>query len=353
MQFFFPAPLVLVGATLALLAGCHTKPDDAKGGKGGKKDNGPALVDVLVARPSAVTDSLEANGAVVANDYVELHPEVNGRLTFLQVNEGQRIGKGTVIARINDADLQAQLQKTRALLQVSRLSQDRLQKLLAVQGVNQADYDLAVSQVRSNEADAAYTQAMLAKTIIRAPFAGVLGLRQVSPGAYVTPATIIATLQADTKLKVDFTLPEASGGIVRPGTVVTVRLSGNPPRRYAATVQALESQVNQTTRNLTVRALLPAGAQVSPGTFAKVSVSTGAARRSVLLPTNAIMPGDKSDQVVLVKNGKAVMQNVTTGDRQNDQIAVVSGLAAGDSVVTNGVLFTQPGKAVKVRKAKK
>jgi len=310
-------------------------------------------VDVLVARPSSVTDSVEANGAVVANDFVELHPEVNGRLTLLQVNEGQRVRKGTVIARINDADLQAQLQKTRALLQVSRLSQNRLEKLLKVQGVNQADYDLAVSQVRSNEADAAYTQAMLAKTIVRAPFDGVLGLRQVSPGAYVTPTTIIATLQADTKLKVDFTLPEANSGIVQPGTVVTVHLTGNPPRRYSAKVLAQESQVNQTTRNLTVRAQLPAGAQASPGAFARVSVPTGAARRSVILPTNAIMPGDKSDQVVLVKHGKAVMQDVQTGDRQNDQIAVVSGLAPGDSVVTNGVLFTQPGKPVKVRKAKK
>ncbi len=352
MRFFSAAPLLIASTALALLAGCHAKTDSAKEGKGGKKNTGPALVDVLVARPTAVTDSLEANGAVVANDYVELHPEVNGRLTFLNVQEGRRVSKGTVIARINDADLQATLQKTRAQLQVSRLSQDRLEKLLKVQGVNQADYDLAVSQVRSYQADAAYSQAMIAKTVIRAPFTGVLGLRQVSPGAYVTPATIIATLQADTKLKVDFTLPEANGSVVRPGSVVTVQLAGTPPRRYPATVVAQESQVNQTTRNLTVRAQLPAGAQASPGAFARVSVAIGAARRSVLLPTNALLPGDKSDQVVLVKQGKAVLQNVRTGDRQNDQIAIVSGLAAGDSVVTNGVLFTQPGKPVKVRKAK-
>ena len=350
MRFLTSARPLLACGTLALLAACSSKADE-KGGKDSKKNNGPALVDVLVARPSVVTDSIEANGAVVANDFVELHPEVNGRLTFLQVNEGQRVGKGSIIARINDADLQATLQKTRALLQVSRLSQNRLEKLLKIQGVNQADYDLAVSQVRSNEADAAYTQAMLAKTVIRAPFTGVLGLRQVSPGAYVTPTTIIATLQANTNLKVDFTLPEANGGVVHPGAVVTVRLAGNPPRRYPATVLAQESQLNQTTRNLTVRALLPAGAQASPGAFAKVSVSTGAARSSVLLPTNAIMPGDKSDQVVLVKNGKAVMRDVRTGNRQEDQITVISGLAVGDSVVTNGVLFTQPGKPVKVRKA--
>jgi membrane fusion protein (multidrug efflux system) len=355
MRFLTLARLTSACGALTLLAACHAKPDEAKGGgkeKDGKKNNGPALVDVLVARPSSVSDSVEANGTVVANDFVELHPEVSGRITALNVQEGHRVTQGTVIARINDADLRAQLQKTNAVLQVSQLSVNRLEKLLKVQGVNQADYDLAVSQVKSSQADASYTQALISKTVVRAPFTGVLGLRQVSPGAYVTPATIIATLQADTKLKVDFTLPETYGNLVKTGSVVTVNFAGSPPQRYKATVQALESQINQTTRNLTVRALLPAGVQVSPGTFARVQVSTGAARRSVLLPTNAIMPGDKSDQVVLVKHGKAKMQDVKTGDRQNDQIAIVSGLAAGDSVVTNGVLFTQPGKPVKVRSTK-
>jgi len=353
MRFSTPACLPLACGILALLAACHAKPDEAKGGdkgKDGKKNNGPALVDVLIARPSSVSDSVEANGTVVANDFVELHPEVSGRLTMLNVQEGQRVAKGTIIARVNDADLRAQLQKTNAVLRVANLSVNRLEKLLKVQGVNQADYDLAVSQVASGQADAAYTQALIAKTVVRAPFTGVLGLRQVSPGAYVTPTTIIATLQADNKLKVDFTLPEAYNALVQPGSKVTVSFGGNPPRRYQATVQALESQINQTTRNLTVRALLPGGALVSPGTFARVQVPTGAAKRSVVLPTNAIMPGDKSDQVVLVKHGKAKMQDVKTGDRQDDKIAVVSGLATGDSVVTNGVLFTQPGKPVKVRK---
>jgi membrane fusion protein (multidrug efflux system) len=352
MRFSILAGRPLACGILILLASCHAKPDEAKGGdkgKDGKKNSGPALVDVLIARPSSVSDSVEANGTVVANDFVELHPEVSGRLTSLNVQEGQRVAKGTIIARINDADLRAQLQKTNAVLRVAQLSVNRLEKLLKVQGVNQADYDLAVSQVQSGQADAAYTQALIAKTVVRAPFTGVLGLRQVSTGAYVTPATIIATLQADNKLKVDFTLPEAYNSLVQPGAKVTVNFGGSPPRRYQATVQALESQLNQTTRNLTVRALLPAGTQLSPGTFARVQVPTGAARRRVVLPTNAIMPGDKSDQVVLVKHGKAVMQDVKTGDRQDDKIAVISGLAPGDSVVTNGVLFTQPGKPVKVR----
>ena len=349
MRFLTSARPILAGGTLAVLAACHSQ-TDKKSGKDAKKNAGPPIVDVLVARPSSVSDSVEANGAVVANDYVELHPEVSGRLTALNVAEGRRVAKGTVIARINDADLRAQLAKTNAGLQVARLSVNRLKQLLSIQGVNQADYDLAVSQVQSSQADAAYTQALLAKTVLRAPFTGVLGLRQVSPGAYVTPATVVATLQQDSKLKVDFTLPENYSQLARPGAVVSVRLGGTPPSRYPATVLAQEAQVNQTTRNLTVRALLPAGVRASPGSFARVDISTGAARRSVVVPTNAIMPGDQSDQVALVKHGKAVMVNVQTGDRQNDRIAIVKGLNPGDTVITNGVLFAQPGKPVKVRR---
>lgn len=124
-----PTACLLV-ASGALLAACHAKPDEAKGGgKGDKKNSGPALVDVLVARPSSVSDSVEANGTVVANDFVELHPEVSGRLTSLNVQEGRRVSKGTIIARINDADLRAQLQKTNAVLRVAQLSVNRLEKL--------------------------------------------------------------------------------------------------------------------------------------------------------------------------------------------------------------------------------
>ena len=138
MRFLTLARLTSACGALTLLAACHAKPDDAKGGgkdKDGKKNNGPALVDVLVARPSSVSDSVEANGTVVANDFVELHPEVSGRITALNVQEGRRVTQGTVIARINDADLRAQLQKTNAVLQVSQLSVNRLEKLLKVQGV--------------------------------------------------------------------------------------------------------------------------------------------------------------------------------------------------------------------------
>ena len=157
---------------------------------GGKKDppakasNSPTVVDVMVAATRKIDNTLEANGTVVANESVELHPEATGRITYLYIPEGTRVAKGTLLVRINDADLQAQLAKSKVQLELAEKTEERLRKLLAVNGVNQADYDAALNQVNGLKADITYTQALIDKTEIRAPFDGVIGLRQVSLGAY-------------------------------------------------------------------------------------------------------------------------------------------------------------------------
>ncbi len=343
---------VLGGLTIS---GCHSKADDGKAGAGGGKGGpprGPAIVDVRVVRLTAVADTVEAAGSILALDQVELHPEATGRLVALTVAEGQRVKAGTVIARVNDADLRAQFARTQANLSVAQKAVARLEKLLAVQGVNQADYDVAVGQVQSLEADATYTRALLDRTVVRAPFAGTLGLRQVSEGAYVTPATVIATLQRADRVKVDFTLPEPYADRAPVGSLVVVTSGTGGEQRFTATVTAREPEANATTRNLTVRAELPPGTPLAAGTFVRVRLGAGAgaaARTGVLLPTSALLPGDRADQVITVKNGKATPVEVQTGTRTEDRITILSGLAAGDTVVVNGVLFAQPGKAVKVR----
>ena len=152
-----------------LLAGCHAKEGGAKGSGGGKggPPRGPAIVDVRVVRLQPIADTVEATGTVLPLDQVDLHPEATGRLIALTVQEGEAVAAGTVVARVNDADLRAQLAKIEANQAVARKSVERLEKLLAIQGVNQADYDLAVAQVQSGEADADYTRALLDRTVVR------------------------------------------------------------------------------------------------------------------------------------------------------------------------------------------
>ncbi|MEO7209961.1 MAG: efflux RND transporter periplasmic adaptor subunit [Chitinophagaceae bacterium] len=308
----------------------------------------PPVVDVMIAKSQTVSSTIEANGNVIANDYVELHPQVSGQITYLNVPEGRMVSSGTLIARINDADLQAQLGKSVAQLNLATETQNRLKKLLDISGINQADYDAAVNDVKSLEADIKYTKALIDKTEIRAPFSGVMGLRQVSIGAYVTSQTIIATLQQTSNLKIDFTMPEEDAKDLHRGSVVQVLLGTDVANSQAATIEAIEPQINTDTRNMIIRAKLSSN-KINPGAFVKVYIQSGVDKNGIMIPTNAIIPDAKKKKVVLVKNGKAIFTDVETGLRREGFVEITKGVEKGDSVVVTGVLFARPGAAVTVR----
>ncbi len=326
-----------------LIASCSEKKDTFQ-----RTASPPPVVDVMVAEKRSISADLELNGSIVPNDFLELMPETNGRLVYLNVPEGKQVSKGTVIARINDADLQAQLRKSAVQLEMAELSEQRLKKLLEVNGVNQADYDLALNQVNSLKADLEITQALIDKTVIKAPFDGVVGLRQVSNGAIVTTATILATIQATNPLKVDFNVPEEYIGYVRKGATVDVQIDKGDGRLEKAQIIATEPQIDVTSRNVTVRGIL-GNSKASPGSFAKVYLKLGGEHNSIMVPTNSIIPEAKTKKVVVVKNGLATLVSVVTGVRQTDLVEITSGLAVGDTVVVSGVLFARPGRPVRIR----
>ena len=327
---------------------CKKKSADA----GKPKISPPVIVDVIIADRQPISDVVEANGTVVANEFLELHPEVSGRLTYLNIAEGSGVSQGTVLAKINDADLQAQLAKTRVQLDLAQKTSQRYKQLLDVSGINQSDYDIALNQVNAFKADMVYTQALINKTIIRAPFSGVIGLRQISPGAYVTPATTLATLQQTSKVKIDFTVPQNYSNIIKRGTVLDVELDGATQKRGRAIIVATEPGANTDTRNLKVRAVL-SEANINPGAFVKVFLNAGSGKSSIVVPTNCIIPNDKDNQIIVVKNGLANFINVETGIRQANSVEIIKGINVGDSVVVTGVLFARPKSKVKIRSVKK
>jgi len=281
---------------------------------------------------------------------VNINPEVSGRLTMLNVPDGGRVAQGAVLARINDADLQASLSKTKVLLELAQKNEERLGKLLAINGINQSEYDLALNQVNGLKADLQITQAQIDKTVIKAPFAGVLGLRQISPGAYVTPAITLTTLQQVDKVKIDFNVPEFYTNMIRVGTSVQVQTNeANDIRR--ATVIATDPQINPTTRNLRVRAVLD-GPALSPGTFVKVFLEASKNKTSILVPTNAIIPDAKAKKIIVARDGEGFFVDIETGMRGTGFVEVTKGLQPGDSVVVTGVLFVRPKQPIKVRSVK-
>lgn len=311
----------------------------------------PTSVDVIIAGTKQLNNAIEANGSVVANEMLELHPEISGRLTYLNVPDGANVAAGTVLAKINDAELQAQMNKSKVQLELAQKTEERLRKLLAVNGINQADYDLALNNVNNIKADIELLKAQIEKTVVKAPFAGVLGLRQISPGAYVTPQTVLATLQVVNKVKIDFTVPELYANIIKKGSTINILTNESAAKRNA-TVIATQADINTSTRNLKVRAELN-GSPINPGTFVKVLLEVGGKANSIVIPTNSIIPEADAKKVVVVKDGKGKFVTIETGLRTASGVEVTKGLNVGDSVVVTGVLFVRPNAPVKVKTVKK
>jgi membrane fusion protein, multidrug efflux system len=302
-------------------------------------------VDVIVAEKINFPTSIEVNGVSLSEEMIELHPEISGRLIYLNLPDGASVEEGTVLAKINDAELQAQLEQQKVQLDLANKTEQRLKKLLAVNGVNQSDYDAALSQVNSYSANIKVLNAQIDKTVIKAQFRGRLGLRMVSPGAYVTPQTLLGTLQQSDKIKIDFTLPEVYAKLATVGSSVFVQTNESEVKQEAV-ISAIETQINVDTRNLKVRARLKNG-YINPGAFVKVLLDKK--EEGIVVPSNSLIPDASSNQVVVIKNNKAVFKYVETGIRNADAVQLLGGVSSGDTIVVSGVLFVRPNALVKIR----
>lgn len=308
----------------------------------------PTVVDVVIATAKPLSNFIEANGSVVANEQLEIHPEISGRLVYLNIQEGTAVKEGTTLAKINDADLQAQLTKTKVQLDLAIKTEQRLKKLLSINGINQADYDAALNTVNNFKADIDITKAQIEKTVIKAPFNGVLGLRNVSPGAYVTSQNSLVTLQQNNKSKIDFSVPEQYTHLVQKGKTIEIKPNYNNTKLKAVVI-ATEPEISTATRNLKVRALVESGS-LQAGSFIKVLITKDNTGPSILIPTNAIIPDADSKKLVVVKDGKGKYVPVETGVRTATSVEIIKGISVGDSVIVTGVLFVKPNSPVKVKK---
>jgi membrane fusion protein (multidrug efflux system) len=337
---------LLALATAAASCGNKSAKKEDKG-----KSSGPVAVDVSIAKASELSNIVEANGTVLALDFVELKSEVPGRIVFLNIKEGALVTEGTVLVKLNDEDLQAQLRKYNAQLDLAKTNEKRLRALLDVKGLNVAEYDQAVNQVNNIEADIAYTNALIRKTEIKAPFTGVIGLRNVSKGAFVSSQDIMATMQSVNSMKVDFVLPETYSGSIYNG--LKVEVVNDVGKKYPATVIGIEPQVNTATRNIKIRAVVSGDNKgLNPGAFVRVLFNEGETKKRIVLPSNCIIPETRFKKVAVIKNGKVKMTNVETGLRKEAFVEIISGIEEGDTFAVNGLLYLKPDAEVIIRNIK-
>ena len=306
------------------------------------------VVQTLIAAPQSLSADIEVPGTIMANETAEIHPEVSGRLVQLNIKEGTNVSVGALLAKLYDGDLQAQLRKLEVQLKIAEQTEKRQAELVKIQGISQQEYDLSLLGVLNLKADMDIIKESIRKTEIRAPFGGKLGLKNVSPGAYVTPTSVLTTISQVSSLKIQFNVPERYSAQLKPGLPVSFSIDGTN-KTFTATVIASEISIDENTRSLAVRALIkqqdPA---LIPGAFAKVKIVLGKNNEALMVPNSVIIPSGRKKQLYVYEGGKAMMKEVTTGVRDSTNIQVLTGIKAGDTVITSAVLFLRPGLVVEL-----
>lgn len=343
--------LLIAGLCFLVVYRIKKNNSEEKQGSAGQAgaDQKATAVQGMVVKYTRFDDRLAVTGSIDANEQVEIKSEVQGLVRKIYFREGSNVTKGQDLVKIDDSELQAQLAQAKTKENLAAETERRAKQLLAKEAISQEEYDVALADLKSLRAQTQLIRAQLAKTVIRAPFSGRIGLRSISEGEYVTPTTVIANLVSTNPVKITFSVPEKYSGMVRNNTRLSFTIAGSG-KKYTAMVYAIEPQVESTTRTLQLRAKAPNpdGALI-PGSFASVELPLATIEKAILIPTEAIIPIQNGKQVFVASQGKAKEVTVETATRTDKDVLITSGLKEGDTVLTSGFMTLKEGSPVKVK----
>ncbi len=310
-------------------------------------------VSAYITKFEKIDNQITASGTIRANEDVQLQPELSGKIIKLNFQEGGKVSKGQLLVKINDADFQAQYKKLELQQELAKQTLDRQKQLLTINGISQQDYDLIQSEYNTIRADMDFQMAQILKTEIKAPFDGIIGLKNVSEGAFVSPTTIIASIQQVDPVKLDFAVPERYSSYLKKNGEVIFNIEG-VEEQLKGQIYAIEPKIDAATRTVQVRAICPnVKNNIYPGAFAQVTIILNDINDAIMIPTESIMPDVSGQKVFILKNGKSFYSRVETGIRTDTKIQITKGLKAGDTVLTGGIMQLKPDAIVKITDFKK
>ncbi len=324
---------------------------------GGSEENGGPSSNQFKALPvkahilefQRLANKVLTTGTVMANEEVELKSEVSGKIIKILFKEGSYVKEGDLLIKINDSELQAQLTREQFNLKLLEDKEYRQRKLLEKEAISKEDYDDALNNLNVTKAQVELIKAQIEKTEIKAPFNGIVGLKNVSVGSFVTSSTVIATLQNINPIKIEFSVPEKYSSDVKVGDEINFTVTGNE-HNYTAKIYAIEPKIDLVTRTLRMRAKYTANNQgdILPGAFADVELILNDIKDALMIPSYALVPELKGQKVFVYKNGKAVSVDVETGIRTDKDVQITKGLNEKDTVIISGILQLRPDSPVTV-----
>jgi membrane fusion protein, multidrug efflux system len=336
---------------LLIVVSCKEKKKaDAPAADRPRGGNMPVQAEGFIVKIKTLSENLEVPGTVLPFEITEIRPEISGRVVGLHIPEGSFVRKGALLVKLFDADLQAQLKKLQVQLAIAEKTAERQEALLKISGISQQEYDLSVLGVNNLKADIDLVKVSISKTAILAPFSGRIGLKNISMGAYISPATLVTTISQVAQLKLEYTVPEKYSEEMRKGRQVSFTIAGTN-KKFTATIMATESAIEANTRTLKVRGIIKGSdPQLIPGAFAKVILQLDKNDQALIIPTQAIIPQARNKRVIVYSNATAKFQVVVTGIRDSSFVQVLDGLKAGDTVLTTGLMAIRPETKIKLSK---
>jgi membrane fusion protein (multidrug efflux system) len=354
MKPFLKQPLVkallyVVGFwTLAFtLEACVSKADDlGETVAAAKPEVIYTPVDGVVLKPAEINEVLDITGNLVANQQVDIVSELTRRLVSVNVKEGSRVQKGDVLFQLDDADLQAQLERIQQQENLAKLNEERLRDLLSNEAISQQDYDQASTNLKVLQAQIRELRVTISKTRIVAPFDGNIGIINVHPGSIVSVNTTLTDIEDISVIKVDFTVPEKYSHVITPGSIHTFTITSNDSE-YKTKVIARAASVNENTRTLLVRGITNnADGKLLPGQSARLRLALNTSSNALAVASNALIPSSDGYSVYVSRNHVVQPVSVRIGQRSEGSVIVTEGLQAGDTVITSNLLRLVPGSPV-------
>jgi len=304
-------------------------------------------VRLAMVKQTVVNNEATAVGSLIANEAVIVRPEIAGRVTGIHFKEGERVASGTKLLSIDSAEIEAQRAASDAELVWSQQRHDRAVELFTKNFISSQALDEARANLARAKARIAEDEARLRKSEVRAPFAGTLGLRMISPGAYVKAGDDIVRLEDTSVMKLDFRIPETFLARLRRDQPVALQVDAYPERMFKGRTYAFDSAIDEKTRTVLVRARVPnPGGELKPGMFARVRLVLDSFANALVVPEEAIVPRGGQSFVFRIVEGKAVLTPVQTGTRMPSEVQILKGVSAGEQVVTDGHQKLQNGMLV-------
>ena len=343
--------ITLISLALLGLIGYRITKNSSESEKNDKKgDKKPPLsVTAIVVSSKDFSNAISLSGSIEANENVEIRSEVSGIVEKISFSEGTQVSKGQVLLKVNDIELRAQLSQAITRQKLASENERRAKLLLEKEAISQEEYEIASAEFRSLKAQTQLIQAQIAKTTIRAPFSGKIGLRNISPGTYVTPTTLITKLVSSGQVKISFSIPEKYASEIESNSSITFTIPNNP-QKFSAKIYAIEPEIETTTRTLKIRAIADnSNGKLLPGTFATIELSLKNIKDAIVIPTEAVVPIQDGKVVYIANKKKKKEVKIETLARTSKDVVVTSGIKSGDTLLTSGVMSLKDEADIKVK----